>query len=140
MASYVRPMLALPTPKDRLPKKTFTVLSYNVLAQHLINRTWYSYASAGALKWNTRKANLRTELSQLNADVVCLQECSELYPFLLFFVVAFYIYICVCALFPLIYERKTFWERTMHDLGYNSYYKQREGKQDGCAVFFKRDL
>lgn len=72
-------MLTLPTSLSvdiAATKHTFTIMSYNVLAQHMINREIYPYTSATALKWATRKANLVKEIAQVNADIVCLQECS----------------------------------------------------------------
>jgi RNA exonuclease NGL2 len=109
--NYVRPMLALS--EVTTGKHTFTVMSYNVLAQHLINRSYFPYASSNALRWATRKPNLAEEIAQINADIVCLQECSY-------------------------YDN--FWEVTLRNLGYKGYIKMRtNNKPDGCAVFFKQD-
>jgi len=109
--NYLRPMLALPTATTDATKRTFTVMSYNVLAQHMINREWYQGCSPTSLRWNTRKVNLTKEIAQIDADVVCLQEVSN-------------------------YE--SFWEKTMKRMGYKGKMKLRPGgKQDGCAVFYK---
>lgn len=111
MANYVRPMLNLHTATEVVGKRTFTVMSYNVLAQGMINREWYQSCSGTSLRWNTRKANLTKEIAQIDADIVCLQEVSN-------------------------YD--SFWEKTMRQLGYLGKLKQRPGgKQDGCAIFYK---
>jgi RNA exonuclease NGL2 len=109
MANYVRPMLNLHT--EVVGKKSFTVMSYNVLAQGMINRSWYQSCSPSCLRWNNRKVSLTKEIAQLDADIVCLQEVSN-------------------------YD--TFWEKTMRQLGYLGKMKIRPGgKQDGCAIFYK---
>lgn len=52
------------------------VLSYNVLAQNLLHGHTYLYRNspAYALKWEYRWEGIRSEVDDLNPDVVCLQE------------------------------------------------------------------
>ncbi|KAJ1733104.1 RNA exonuclease ngl2 [Coemansia biformis] len=53
---------------------SFTVMSYNVLCQKLIQRFLFPYASKSSLKWKTRRPLLLDELTHLKPDVMCLQE------------------------------------------------------------------
>lgn len=55
---------------------TFTVMSYNILCQHLIRRSLFPYASKGSLKWHLRKDSLLEELLHWSPTILCLQEMS----------------------------------------------------------------
>ncbi len=81
---YARPMFTLAqqqqpptTTTDLSNKHHVTIMTYNVLAQHLVSRSWFGYAKADTLKWKQRKLNLAEEIEVLDPDVLCLQECSE---------------------------------------------------------------
>jgi mRNA deadenylase 3'-5' endonuclease subunit Ccr4 len=51
-----------------------TIVSYNLLAQSLIRRSWFPYASTEALRVKHRSATLTAELLSLQASVISLQE------------------------------------------------------------------
>jgi CCR4-NOT transcription complex subunit 6 len=53
---------------------TFTVLSYNVLADLYATSDMYSYCPPWALSWAYRRQNLLREIVQYRADILCLQE------------------------------------------------------------------
>lgn len=54
--------------------ETYSLVSYNMLAQCLIKRSTFPYVCPRAMKWPNRKEWLLQELLRLNADVLCLQE------------------------------------------------------------------
>jgi CCR4-NOT transcription complex subunit 6 len=53
---------------------TFTVLSYNVLADLYAKSDLYAYCPPWALSWAYRRQNLLRELIGYRADILCLQE------------------------------------------------------------------
>lgn len=57
---------------------TFTVLSYNILADAYATSDTYSYCPSWALSWPYRRQNLLREIVGYRADVVCLQEVQIL--------------------------------------------------------------
>jgi len=59
-----------PNPSER----SFTVMTYNILAQLYTNKEIYHYCPSYALHWNYRKHNLLDEITNLSADIICLQE------------------------------------------------------------------
>ncbi|KAK8741759.1 hypothetical protein OTU49_002379 [Cherax quadricarinatus] len=94
----------------------FTIMSYNVLAQALLtdNMLLYSSCNDEHLSWEYRWALLQHEITDLDPDVLLLQEVqashyhSHYLPWFTF-------------------------------QGYDSLYKKRTGtKADGCAIFFKK--
>ncbi|KAL9645049.1 hypothetical protein ABK040_004541 [Willaertia magna] len=55
----------------------FTILSYNILAQSLMNRQGsLFYCSPKTAKWSTRRENLISEINYYQSDIICLQECD----------------------------------------------------------------
>lgn len=52
---------------------TFTILTYNLLAQNYIKREIYPYCARETLKWAYRRKRLLTELEAYSADLGCLQ-------------------------------------------------------------------
>ncbi|XP_077522135.1 protein angel isoform X1 [Amblyomma americanum] len=96
----------------------FTVLSYNVLAQGLLedNPYLYQHCSEEVLQWPLRRQNLLSELREANADILCLQELQEDH-----------------------YEAD--FRPELEKMGYGCLYKQRTGdKRDGCGIFFKKSM
>ncbi|KAI8362564.1 Endonuclease/exonuclease/phosphatase [Mortierella sp. GBAus27b] len=78
-----RRMLALPGAKElvldadriRLHKKDrFLFMTYNLLAQALVRRDMFPYASQKALRWKFRRQNLLQEFLDFKPDLACLQE------------------------------------------------------------------
>lgn len=53
---------------------TFTVLSYNILADVYATNEVYSYCPSWALSWPYRRQNLLREIVGYHADIICLQE------------------------------------------------------------------
>jgi endonuclease/exonuclease/phosphatase family metal-dependent hydrolase len=87
-----------------------TVVSYNILAIAYTKPNYFPYASQEVLSWEFRYKNLVRELTELNADVLCLQEVD-------------------------MYEQL---RDALHPLGYSSVFLQRTGRRkDGCATFYK---
>ena len=56
---------------------SFTVLTYNVLADLYANKDMYRYCPAWALSWSYRRQNLIRELLSYDADIMCLQEVQS---------------------------------------------------------------
>lgn len=95
----------------------FTVMSYNILAQELLESHRYLYHrhEPSALKWEHRKQILFSEIQEANADILCLQEvqANQLHGFY----------------------------RKLKRLGYRGIYKQRTGNNtDGVAIYYKTDV
>lgn len=55
---------------------TFSLLTYNVLADLFATSEMYSYCPPWALSWAYRRQNLLKELLGYKADIMCLQEVS----------------------------------------------------------------
>ncbi|XP_051868577.1 protein angel homolog 2 isoform X2 [Pristis pectinata] len=94
----------------------FSVLSYNILAQDLLedNSHLYRHCSQPLLQWGFRFPNILKELKQLDADIMCLQEVQNNH-----------------------YGKQL--KPILESLGYHCEYKMRTGnKRDGCAICFKR--
>lgn len=63
---------------------TFTLLSYNILADVYATNEVYSYCPSWALSWPYRRQNLLREIVGYHADIICLQEVHQhrkCYPF-----------------------------------------------------------
>jgi CCR4-NOT transcription complex subunit 6 len=58
---------------------TFTVLSYNMLADLYARSDIYSYCPPWALSWAYRRQNLLREVVGYQADILCLQEVLLVY-------------------------------------------------------------
>ncbi|KAH7971767.1 hypothetical protein HPB52_002751 [Rhipicephalus sanguineus] len=96
----------------------FTVMSYNVLAQGLLedNPYLYQHCHEDVLQWPLRRQNLLAELREVNADILCLQELQQDH-----------------------YE--TDFKPELEKMGYGCLYKQRTGdKRDGCGIFFRKSV
>ncbi|XP_072376389.1 uncharacterized protein [Diabrotica undecimpunctata] len=96
------------------PGFIFTLMSYNVLAQDLVEQHPYLYKEhdLSSLSWPTRWKNLFEEISQFKPDILCLQEVQESH------IVDYY--------------------STLKILGYDGIFKKRTGSQsDGCAIYYK---
>lgn len=93
----------------------FTVLSYNVLAQHLLEEHTYLYRKVEpeALTWDKRGERILREVTDTQADVLCFQEIqSDHYT--------------------------SFYVPKLRAMGFTGIFKKRTGdKPDGCAIFFR---
>ncbi|KAJ8396847.1 hypothetical protein AAFF_G00011700 [Aldrovandia affinis] len=94
----------------------FTVMSYNILAQDLLeaNPDLYQHCAPEVLAWEFRLQNILREFEKWDPDILCLQEVQEdhyteqLHP-------------------------------ALSDMGYACVYKKRTGaKTDGCAICYRR--
>ncbi|KAI3889613.1 hypothetical protein MKW92_023864 [Papaver armeniacum] len=56
---------------------SFSVLSYNILADLCATPSRYSYCPASTLNWEYRSQNLLREIIRYDADVICLQEVQH---------------------------------------------------------------
>ncbi|KFP76857.1 Protein angel 1, partial [Apaloderma vittatum] len=108
-----------PSVLEQVPKNTplfeFRVMSYNILAQDLVEQSpdLYLHCRPDILNWNYRLPNLLQEIQHWDPDVLCLQEVQE----------------------------NHYWEQlepTFREMGFECCYKRRTGtKTDGCAVCYK---
>lgn len=63
--------------EGRIPARgTFTLLSYNLLADLYATSDMFSYCPPWALSWTYRKQNLLREIVSYGADILCLQEVT----------------------------------------------------------------
>nr|XP_698034.2 protein angel homolog 1 isoform X1 [Danio rerio] len=100
---------------DASPVFDFSVMSYNILAQDLLeaNPHLYTHCAEDALRWENRLQAVLKELQIWQPDIVCLQEVQE-----------------------------DHFQEQMHpvliNMGYTCIYKRRTGsKTDGCAVLYR---
>lgn len=104
------------SPNTLFKNNSFTVMSYNVLAQDLLECHPYLYKKhdSKALQWKYRSATLWKEIKDGDADVLCLQEVQASHI-------------------------DSFYNR-LKGLGYQGIFKTRSnGHTDGCAIFYKSD-
>ncbi|XP_064622966.1 protein angel homolog 2-like isoform X2 [Lineus longissimus] len=92
----------------------FSVMSYNVLAQSLLeeHRDMYHHCEPSFLNWEYRRKELIEEIKFFHPDVICMQEVQGDHYY-------------------------DFFAPKMKKLGYQGVYKKRtHEKVDGCATFF----
>lgn len=96
---------------------SFTLMSYNILAQHHIDSqpSLYHCHQPDSLGWPHRFEALKREINEISPDILCLQEVQQ--------------------------SHLTQIANHFDALDYDtSLYKKRTGLQvDGCAIFFKRN-
>lgn len=97
---------------------SFTLMSYNILAQHHIDSqpSLYHGHDPESLRWSHRFDAIKNEIEQIKPDILCLQEVQQ--------------------------NQLQQINEWFNGLGYDtSLYKKRTGLQvDGCAIYFRRDL
>jgi len=94
----------------------FTILSYNVLAQSLLEEHKYLYKHCDyrVLQWEKRAKRILREVKDTAADILCLQEV-EFDAF------------------------NNFFQPQLSILGFEGVFKKRTGdKTDGCAIFYRK--
>lgn len=102
---------------------TFSVLSYNVLADVCATRERYSYCPTWALVWEYRRQKLVNEIIEYDADIICLQEVqSDHFE-------SFYEPELTKHGYSVIYTKKT-----------PVLYTANKFVTDGCATFYRRKL
>ncbi|RXN22819.1 angel -like protein [Labeo rohita] len=92
----------------------FTIMSYNILAQDLLeaNPQLYTHCPEEVLVWDQRLWTILKELQIWEPDIICLQEVQENH--------------FLEQIYPV-----------LTDMGYTCIYKRRTGtKTDGCAVCY----
>lgn len=96
----------------------FKVLSYNVLAQALLESHAYLYEACcqEVLQWDVRATHLYNEITNLSPDILCLQEVQSSHL-------------------------KTFYSK-FEEIGYFGIFKKKTGDTlvDGCAIYFKKSV
>lgn len=95
----------------------FSIMSYNILSQDLLEDNSYLYSGADAknLEWSQRRGRILSEIKYYSPDVICLQEAQQDH-----------------------YEQSILPE--FQQLGYQGLYKKRTNdKPDGCALLYKED-
>ncbi|CAH0578318.1 unnamed protein product [Chrysodeixis includens] len=95
----------------------FKVLSYNLLAQYLLECHPYLYTKCLSqdLKWKARASRLFDEITGLEPDILCFQEVQ-------------------------LSHLDTFFSK-FEEMGYHGIFKQKTGhRHDGCAIYFKKTL
>ncbi|XP_008118933.1 protein angel homolog 1 isoform X1 [Anolis carolinensis] len=96
----------------------FRVMSYNILAQDLIEQSphLYMHCHPDILNWSYRLTNILQEIQHWDPDILCLQEIQE----------------------------NHFWEQlepALTMMGFTCIYKRRTGrKTDGCAICYKQNM
>ncbi|EFJ17358.1 hypothetical protein SELMODRAFT_270348 [Selaginella moellendorffii] len=101
---------------------SFTVLSYNVLADLYATSDMYSYCPQWALSWAYRRQNLLREIVGYRADILCLQEIQS-------------------------DHFDEFFAPELEKHGYSAVYKKKTAEVyaagvytiDGCATFYRND-
>ncbi|KAJ8737285.1 hypothetical protein PYW07_000556 [Mythimna separata] len=96
------------------PSVKFKVLSYNLLAQYLLEGHPYLYTDCSPrdLRWKSRAARLFDEITSLEPDILCFQEVQATHL-------------------------DSFFSK-FEQIGYAKIFKKKTGhRQDGCAVYFK---
>ncbi|XP_069064535.1 protein angel homolog 1 [Pleurodeles waltl] len=95
----------------------FTVMSYNILAQDLVQQSpeLYLHCHPDILSWDYRYQNILQELQHWDPDILCLQEVQENHY----------------------YDQL---QPVLESMGFVCFYKRRTGrKTDGCATCYKQD-
>lgn len=117
-----RAMVALPGAKRNSQAPTFTLLTYNLLADLYATGDMFSRCQPHTMSWQYRKQNLLKELLNYKADILCLQEVQS-------------------------NHFQDFLAPELQKHGYTAIYKKKTTEIytgssfsiDGCATFFKRD-
>lgn len=108
-------------PAEGPPPDTFRVVTYNILCERYATKQKYGYVPTRFLKWESRRQLILDELTDLNADILCLQELDRA-------------------------SYDEFFRGELSKIGYKGYYAQKSraetmGEQaryvDGCGTFWK---
>ena len=96
----------------------FSVMSYNVLADELMQRHSNLYNISiedDVMRWDTRFERLKQEIIHYDCDILCCQEVQEIHF-------------------------HSHFRPSLNQMGFEAVYKKRTGdKSDGCAIFYKID-
>mmetsp|Transcript_8378 Transcript_8378/g.24020 ORF Transcript_8378/g.24020 Transcript_8378/m.24020 type:complete len:578 (-) Transcript_8378:263-1996(-) len=117
-----RQLVPIILPNSQETDRTFSLLTYNILADLYATPEAHGHCPSWALAWSYRKQNLLRELLSYKADILCLQEVqSDHY--------------------------QDFLAPELQRAGYTPIYKKKTTEVftknsyaiDGCATFFRRD-
>jgi mRNA deadenylase 3'-5' endonuclease subunit Ccr4 len=93
--------------------RSFSIASYNVLADSYVKPEWYSNVDPEVLRWDRRKFALADRVARLDADIICLQEVEP--------------------------DAYALIAQSLGAKGYEGIYsKKGRDKPDGCAMFFRQ--
>ncbi|KAL5285929.1 ANGEL1.2 family protein [Megaselia abdita] len=109
LANYVR--------TTNHPGQNFTFISYNILAQDLLEEHShiYKYHDSRFMNWTTRLQNLQREILTLRPDILCLQEVQS--------------------------DHLSTIVESLNRLNMSYVYKKKVSfRNDGCAILFNRNL
>lgn len=95
--------------KDISEQNDFTIITWNILAKSHIDRNRYSHCKDENLQEEARKKLTIKEISDLNPDLLLLQEV----------------------------EPSSYYSEKLGELGYMSSYHRRPGKRDGSMILWK---
>lgn len=95
--------------------QSFVLMSYNILAQSLLNKhsNLYTAHDAAFLNWPHRLSCIRNEILEIQPKILCLQEVQEEH-----------LGEIERALAPMNYTKPLYKKRTSHEY------------DDGCAIFY----
>jgi mRNA deadenylase 3'-5' endonuclease subunit Ccr4 len=94
---------------------SFTVASYNILADEYIKREWYPHTPDSLLDPALRRSALLAHLVKLDVDLLCLQEVEM-------------------STFTAIHNH-------LNAVGYQGIFARKgQGKPDGCAIFYRYNI
>jgi mRNA deadenylase 3'-5' endonuclease subunit Ccr4 len=93
--------------------QSFSISSYNILADSYANPQWYAHVDQEVLRWDKRKLALAKRIERFNTDIVCLQEVEA--------------------------DAFAEFELGLGAKGYTGIYVRKGGgRPDGCAMFFRQ--
>ncbi|EJU04423.1 hypothetical protein DACRYDRAFT_76875 [Dacryopinax primogenitus] len=120
-----RPWRDLMLPGDAVDGETFTVVNYNILCERYAPQSLYGYTPAWALRWDYRRQLVLDEITNLNAELVCLQEVD-------------------------VQTFEEYFVPKLADLGYEGFLwpksrartmaKDDARRVDGCAIFYRQEV
>eukprot|EP00033_Pygsuia_biforma_P001389 GCRY01001571.1.p1 GENE.GCRY01001571.1~~GCRY01001571.1.p1 ORF type:complete len:425 (+),score=65.08 GCRY01001571.1:100-1275(+) len=96
---------------EKTIEENISICTWNVMAQGCANASNLPDIPRDVLSKQNRFRKIFEHLEQLNADIFCLQECCKV----------------------LEYQKK------LHTIGYRSFYRMRNKKNDGSIIFYKNE-
>jgi RNA exonuclease NGL2 len=105
-----RPLLTVPNVSSYSDANTFKIMTYNVLAQGLINRSLFP-KNGDALKWKWRGPTLANEIRHYSPDLLCMQEVDET-------------------------KYRPFWKSILREMGHFSHFTTSRGKTHGQVISY----
>jgi CCR4-NOT transcription complex subunit 6 len=127
--------------------ETFSLMSYNILADRYAPQTMYGYTPSWALDWSYRKDAILAEITDVALDVICLQVSAKMELFAKIRLTAANI-VSITSLQEVEDEVfQEFLQPRLAELGYEGVFSQKTRARtmskeerrhvDGCATFWK---